>query len=180
MIKPGWLFGAAIFFALLAIVGLRINHQKAVALKNQIVAQDAAGQTVDENIKKLQGFVFSHMNTSVSLELTGSYQRAVEAAKAPEEPRDSGELYSRAQAYCDIPGNSSIVQAECVQNYLEARLNPSENPEPVKLPERSRYQYSFAAPSWSADLPGISVLLALVLSVSSVVMYWVRLLRGQL
>lgn len=163
--KARYWLGLAILSAGLAILGLRVNAQQSLELKNRIIEQDLAGANVEVQIEQLRQFVFSHMNSSVEFELLGAYQRTVTAA---EQAGVSGELYAQAQAQCDRQGDSSVVQAQCVQTFLEQRVNPAIS---TVRPLRSQFSYAFAAPSWSPDLAGWGILGALVALIGGVIAY---------
>lgn len=166
--KARYFFIAAVIFGILTIVALRGNAKTALAWRDGILAKDQAAAEVDVDIKELRAYVFKHMNSSVRFELTGSYDRAVEAAQRESV---SGEVYSAAQAACDRQGDSSVVQAQCVQRFLADRLSNN----PVRLPEKAQYTYAFASPSWSPDWAGFSLLIALALTTTALGFYILEL-----
>lgn len=168
--KVRYIFLASIIFAILSIVGLRLNAEKALDLKNQILDKDNQAQDAKADLEELRQYVFSHMNTSTKVELVASYNRAVEAAKSGQ----NNSVYAEAQANCDRRGVSSVAQAQCVQEYLAARVAPTE-PSVDKTP----YIYSFASPSWSFDLAGVSLLLSIILAIVSLVLYALRLFKSR-
>lgn len=173
--KARYLFILAVICASTAILGLRVNAQRSLELKNQIIQKDLSGQNTKNDIEQLRQFVFSHMNTSVEFELVGAYERAVTNSR---QAGVSGELYRQAQTACDRQGVSSVEQAVCVQNYLDKRL-VGEGTE-TDLPPRSQFRYAFAAPAWSADLGGWGILGTIVFLVWAVVIYIKNLFRFRL
>ena len=171
--KARYLFVAAIACGVLAIAGLRINSETALDLKTQVIERDRAGQPATEQLEELRQYVFSHMNTTTRVELVGSYERAVEAAARSQ----NGDVYTQAQATCDQPGVSSVAQAECVQAYLAT--NPGAGSEAADSVDKTRFVYAFAAPTWSPDLAGFSLLMSIVLALAALVLYIVRLFRNR-
>lgn len=168
--KVRYIFLASIVFGVLSIVGLRLNAEKALELKNQILVKDNQTQDVKEDLETLRQYIFSHMNSSTKVELVASYNRAVESAKAGQ----GNGVYNEAQAACDQRGVSSVAQAQCVQEYLVSRGTVAD---PVV--DKTPYIYSFASPSWSFDLAGVSLLLSIMLALISLVVYALRLFKNR-
>ena len=156
-----------------AVIGLRFNSSQVNELRNEIIAKDLAGASAKEEISRLREFVFSHMNSSVEFELTGSYERAQARARGS---ATTGELYERAQASCDRQGVSSVDQASCVQAFLNRRTGSSGGVEP---PPKSQFRYSFASPSWSPDLAGFGLLAAAVFFIWGLIVYTKNQFRGR-
>src|SRR5688500_8778649 len=98
--KARYFFIAAIVLALLAIVSLRLNSQRANELKTQVKEKDKAGQAVTDDLQALRSFVFTHMNSSVKFELTGAYERAAASAQQASQANATGDVYAQAQAAC--------------------------------------------------------------------------------
>lgn len=174
--KARYLFIIAIIFALIAVVGLRFNNKKALVLAKQIRDKDALAVDVKNDLSKLQEFVTKHMNSTVKIELTSSYERAVEKAKVGDTDVN-GDLYAQAQAACDRQGIGSVAQAQCVQEYLNARVSPGQNAGTTPPPERSAFTYAFAAPNWTPDIAGFSILGSLVFGLSAVVVYILNMFK---
>lgn len=169
--KVRYLFLAGVAFGVLSIVSLRYNSTRAFSLKNQVLELDSQAKDTKAELEKLKRFVFAHMNTSISVELVSSYERALDQAKASQQ----SDVYARAQASCDQRGVSSVAQASCVQRFLAKNLSQDQEPEI----DKTRFIYAFAAPALSFDLAGFSLVIAIALTVTSLVMYSLRLFRSR-
>lgn len=168
--KARYIFILAVIFALIAIVALRFNNKKAEAMAQQIHAKDALNVDVKNDIVKLQQFSVKHMNGSVKLELTASFKRAEEAAKAGNLNVD-GAIYAEAQAACDRQGVGSVAQAQCVQEYLSTRVSPNQSTPTNSAPNKSQYIYAFSSPTWTPDIAGFSLLASLALGLTALGVY---------
>jgi hypothetical protein len=177
MMKPGYFFWIALIFALLAILGMRNNISSVAEMADNIVQKDRAGIDVKADIDQLSRFVHKHTNSSVSFELEASYKRDLSLAQEEATENETGKLYQQAQASCDRPGVSSVVQAQCVQSYVNARLKPGQNPVPFQAPDKSLYAYSFVSPAWAPDMPGLFLLVSLVSAGISLLIYLKHLIR---
>lgn len=169
--KVRYLFIAAVVFGVLSIVFLRLNAQHVLDSKEDILLADAQGSDVKPQLEELRQYVFAHMNTSTRIELVGSYNRALEQ----ERQSQGGSLYADAQATCDQQGVSSVAQAQCVQDYLAQRGGATE-----PTVDKTAFIYTFAAPSWSPDLAGVSLLLAILLALAALALQAIRLFRKPL
>lgn len=171
MVKPVYFFGLAIILAIASMIALRYNMQTAASMRQDVLQKDQAGQDVSQDIQELRQYVLNHAQTSVSFELTASYERAVKKAENEASETETGRLYQQAQEVCDRQGVSSVAQAQCVQNYVNARLNPGQNPKPFEPPERTDFMYSFASPAWAPDLAGFLLLGALISAIVAFIIY---------
>lgn len=166
--KSSYLFILAFIFTVLTIFGLKLNAEEAAKRRDEILLLDQAGSSVTDEIAQLREFTLNHINADIEFELTGAYQRAVAEAEAAGEP--TGELYAAAQAACDRQGVSSVAQAACVQEYLNANLN-SNTQTPQAMPTKAEYFYSFVSPNWAADLAGFSILGAIITALIGITVY---------
>lgn len=168
--KPRYIFILAVALAILSIFGLRYNGQKASDLRAAVRNKDTQNQDTKAEIEALRKFVFTHMNSSIRFELTSGYDRAVTLAKQASSTSGDADLYAQAQTTCDQPGVGSVAQAQCVQDFLSARLQPGQNPQ-AKLPDRTLYNYAFVSPSWTADFAGLTLLSSVLLAFTSLILY---------
>lgn len=168
--KARYFFILAIVFSIISIVALRFNNLKAAAMAKEIANKDNLNVDVAADIERLHDFVFKHMNSSLRFELTASYERAVANAKNAATAGVSGDVYAQAQANCDRQGVSSVAQAQCVQEYLNARIQPGPV-QPAVIPSKSQYTYAFASPSWTPDIAGFSLLAALASALATLAAY---------
>ncbi len=152
--KSFYLLFIALAATAIGVWQLNVDANGAHQQRDLIVTTDQSGQDVTADIKQLQTYTANHMNASVSFELSGSYQRAVDAAKAATVPNANGQIYAQAQAAC-AGRASAVVQAQCVAAYLSAHPGPAAASAPA--PIESDYVYSFKSPAWAPDSAGISL-----------------------
>jgi hypothetical protein len=164
-----WFLIATLVFAGIGIYGVFNNNSSALNQRNAILASDKAGQDTALARGTLANFVAAHMGSSVSFALSDSYNRDLKMAQsAIASTSVSGTVYAHAQAACSGQSDS-ITQAKCVTNYVSAHVQPGANPQPVALPSAVAYQYHYAAPGWTPDIAGLSLVLSLVSLTSLVV-----------
>ncbi len=151
-----------ILSAILFVAGILLYRNNAVSAQKQveaIIAADKAGKPVDQDIKKLETYVKSHMNSSTNFALQGSYSRAVAAAQAAalQQTQGGAKVYTDAQAACSARVDS-IQLSNCVTNYIAANSTPGQTaPAPAQV-DRDQYIYKFTAPAWSWGAAGIVML----------------------
>ena len=157
------LFIAAMGMLLFGAMLLVDNRQSAVDQAEQIIVKDQTEANVETDLIKLKVFAASHMKVNVKFVLTGSYERAMAAAKA--QSSGASATYAAAQASCDKRGVDSIRQSQCVAAYIAA--NGTIAPE-VKLPDIANYTYSYVGPAWSFDVAGLVLLSGFVLAIFAI------------
>lgn len=157
------LFVAAIAVFVFGCMVLVDNRQQAADQAKQTVTQDLEGANVDTDLLKLKVYAANHMKVNVKFVLTGSYDRAVAAAKAEAAKSNAG--YAAAQAACDKKGVDSIRQSQCVAAYLAANPTPTTTP---NMPDVATYTYHYIGPSWSFDLAGLALVTGTILAIASI------------
>lgn len=152
-------------FGASSIYFLRQNNLQMVRLRNAVIVADEQGGDVAGAIQALNQHIFKHMNTEIvrPLELVHTYNRqaqvAIEAAN-----RSSGrDIYAEATNACERRGIPTTSIAQCAAKYA-ADNNPGVGPREIKLPDKNRFIYNFAAPIWTPDEAGFSLLLTGVAS----------------
>ena len=183
-VRPWYFLLAACVFTSVGVVGLRANNLHMAELRQAVYTADQNNRGIEIALQNLQVYVTAHMNTDLStgpnapyppIQLQYTYDRAVQ--KAGEVATTANKkIYSDAQAYCerqnpvDFSGHNRVP---CVQQYIENHG--------VTLPDipDSLYKFAFISPWWSPDLPGWTLLAALVCSILFVGFWvfrrWVRL-----
>lgn len=176
-IQPGYFLVLAILSAVICVFALRANNEHMVKLRSAVYAADKNNGNVELALQHLQTYVTSHMNTNLSsgngsvyppIQLQYTYQRLAEA-QAYTASNANSQLYTDAQTYCqkldpvDFSGHNRVP---CIEQYVET--NDTQLP---AIPT-SLYEFSFASPSWSPDLAGWSLLVA----ISSSILFIVTLL----
>jgi hypothetical protein len=159
----------AIFFAVLCVYALRQNNLTAIKLRDDVVVADKAGKNVEEKLRVLREFIYSHMNGDLStgsglqqpVQLKYRYERLV-AKEKKKTDQSNGSIYTRAQKYCEkkFPlgqvGASGGGRIGCIKDYV---AKSSKKPSPI--PE-DLYKFDFISPRWSPDLAGWSLVFAFV------------------
>jgi hypothetical protein len=153
-----------VFFVAMSIIGLTQNSQGAKERYDTLIAVDQAGGDVESALNDLRGFIYSHMNTQIGselgirppIQLKGTYERlvAIEEARVA---KANESIYAAAQADCEqkFPaGSLRNGRVQCIQSYID------ENGAKQQVIEDDFYKFDFVPPRWSADLAGISILLA--------------------
>ncbi len=130
-----------------------VNHNQAISMAKQILAHDQASQEISGEAAGLANFTASHMRTAVSFELTGSYDRAVEAAKAASLPQISASIYQTATAACSYQ-KVATLQTKCVVDYVSTHTQPG-TLKPVNPTDESSFHRVFLSPPWTPDLAGL-------------------------
>jgi hypothetical protein len=158
-------FGAlTIFFVVLSVIGLTQNSKGAKERYDTLIAVDQAGGDVETALNDLRTFIYSHMNTQIGsetgirppIQLKGTYERLV-AAEEQKLAKANEAIYAAAQNECEqkfSAGSLRNGRVQCVEEYLLAN---GVQAQPV---EDDFYKFDFVPPRWSADLAGISILLA--------------------
>ncbi len=146
---------------------LRQNNLKMIELRDQVISIDEETgdlAQIEPRIKELAEYVFGHMNTDAGqVALPGAYNTEVERIRAAAEASGSANsaIYGEAQRECEDPFIPLPARAQCVQDYVVAHAAPGTDPVlELEFPDVSLFTYSFAAPLWSPDLAGFSVLVA--------------------
>jgi hypothetical protein len=137
------------------------HHHQAARQDGAIVQSDINGADTTADINSLKAYVLAHMGASTSFTLTGSYNRAVDAAKAAANASAANaQVYADAQKACG-GRTDSITQARCNQDYIAKHLANLPPPGPVVEPKLADYQRNFRAPIWTPDIAGALMLGAL-------------------
>jgi hypothetical protein len=172
-LRPRAFFILAVVCGIVCIFALRANNERMIALRNEVYAADKAGGDVNGALRKLQAFVYGHMNTDLAagpnavhppIQLKYTYDRLV-AAENQDVQTANRSLYPKAQAYCQaqIPtGFSGGVRENCINQYVKTH---GVKVVPV---QKSLYEFDFVAPKWSPDVAGWSMVLAVTLFLSGV------------
>lgn len=170
-IKVWYLLVLFLVVAAVAVFALRQNNLKMVELRQAVYVADEKNGDVEGALQDLRAFVYSHMNTDLStgaeavyppIQLKYTFQRLQEAAKAKNQ-QDNAAVYTAAQAYCeqqnptDFSGRNRVP---CIEQYVSQHGGS----QPKSVPD-AMYKFDFVSPSWSPDLAGFSVALAVILLV---------------
>jgi hypothetical protein len=153
-----------IISSLIAVLALRQNNIRAIELRDKVLKVDEANGDVEAALRELRSHVYSHMNANLAsgegsirqpVQLKYRYERLVRAEKQ-RVSQINEKVYTDAQIYCErlIPTGTIAGRVPCVQEYV------GKNTVPEQVIPDSLYKFDFAAPSWSPDLAGWSLVLS--------------------
>ncbi len=167
---------------MLSVFALRQNNLTMVRLRDAVYAADKQGADVEVALRELRIFVYGHMNTNLRagstsseapIQLSETYNRLVVAEQARVAALGGNSVvYAAAQQKC---ADKSVEneKLQCVQQYL---TDNGGNKFQLSLPSKEFYTFDFVSPSWSPDLAGFSV----VIAVASGVLLVLRLIAGRI
>lgn len=138
---------------------LRQNNLKMVELRNLVLQADEQQKDIAIAIEALNAHVFAHMNTDIvrPIELVHSYNTQAQAVLEAASRGSGRDIYAEATAACERQGVPPTTIAQCAANYA-LQNNPNIDPAEIKLPEKDQFIYSYAAPLWTPDAAGFSLL----------------------
>ncbi len=169
VIKTWQLVALLLLFTALSVYGLRQNSLGLEPKIQAVVVADRENKNIEAAINELGAYVTQRMNADLPrpIQLEYSYQRAVDIAfdRALEELR-SGSLLEEAREVCAELGVIVAAGPQCIQDYLDKNWNPERGSLVVDLPDTALFTHNFAAPSWSPDLPGWSIIATVVLTIA--------------
>lgn len=165
-IRPWYFLLVAFISGGLCVVALRENNLEMVGLRNAVYIADKNNAGVPAALQKLQMYVTTHMNTDLAvpnapyppIQLVYTYDRAVQAASQQVAAANT-KIYTDAQHYCEQQDSHDFYGAyrvPCVQQYIH---NHGVTDIPT-VPD-SLYKFDFVSPTWSPDLAGWSMVVAL-------------------
>jgi hypothetical protein len=167
---------AAGILLFIGVLAMRQNNLTAIKLRDEVAKVDEADGDVETALRNLREHVYAHMNSDLSggssnvqqpVQLKFRYERLIAAEKS-RVSQENEKIYNAAQEDCErrFPqGLSGGGRVPCIEEYVSSR-SLKEQPIPDAL-----YKFDFAAPAWSPDLAGIS----LVLSAIFLLLFFVRL-----
>jgi hypothetical protein len=171
-IRPIKIWYLAILFliaATVAVLALRQNNLVMVQLRNEVYVADEKNQDVEGALQRLRAHVHGHMNTKLAsgsdavyppVQLKYTYER-LQAAEKARAQQGNTTVYTDAQSHCealnptDFSGRNRIP---CIEKYVSEHPVAKEKAIPDAL-----YKFDFYSPSWSPDLAGFSVVIAILL-----------------
>lgn len=172
-----------VIFALIFIVSYRQNNLEMIRLRDAVFVADETDGDIEGALRALRGHVYAHMNTRLAsghtaikppIQLKHEYERLVAAEKARVEQVNRS-LRSEAEATClqRFPNTANATGVQpCVQGILDERGAKAR-----EIP-KELYQFDFVSPTWTPDLAGISLLLAIACALLFVVRFslerWLR------
>lgn len=168
-VKPVYIAAALAVMLTISIVALRHNNQTMGRLREAVYTADKNNGDVEGALRNLREYVYNHMNTDLSagsnavyppIQLKYTYEHLLDEAQA-QAKQTNADVYTQAQAYCEklYPDSfSGGPRVPCIRDYVSSHG--------VQLPTipDSLYKFDFTAPTWSPDLAGWSLVVALLLA----------------
>ncbi len=181
-VKVWYLVVPFLLFSLIAVFALRANNLRMVELRNDLYAADEKGENVEQALQKLRAYVYGHMNTNLSggdtgvyppIQLKYTYQRLQESARQKAQAQNA-DVYTTAQQFCESQNSSDFSgrnRVPCIEKYISEHATAK----PRTVPD-AMYKFDFVSPSWSPDLAGFSVVLAVLFGAAAIARIFVAVL----
>jgi len=181
-IKVWYLLAIFLVSATVAVFALRQNNLTMIKLRQAVYTADEQNKDVEGALQKLRGYVYAHMNTDLAtgsdsvyppIQLKYTYQRLQDAEKARVQ-QASAAVYSEAQAFCEQQNSTDFSgrnRVPCIEQYVTDHGGAKAKSIPDAM-----YKFDFVSPSWSPDLAGFSVAIAVL----SLVLLVLRIAAGRL
>lgn len=168
-ISPWYFLVIAVISGVVCVFALRANNQHMIKLRDAVWAADKQNTDIQTPLRNLQAYVTSHMNTNLStgvsiyppIQLKYTYER-LQQAQADQLSQGNTQVYTDAQHYCEQQnpnGFSGRGRVPCIEQYVQTH-SATQAPAPA-IPV-AQYEFSFVTPTWSPDLAGWSLLVALL------------------
>jgi hypothetical protein len=175
-----WLY-LFIATAIICVISLRHNNQTMVKLRGQVYAADKTGGDINGALNRLRGYVFAHMNTSLStgtnikppIQLKYTYQRLYDAQYNDLQAANQ-KIYDAGKNACPgIANGYDPARLACIENYAVSHGVQGAS---INIPA-GLYEFDFVSPSWSPDLAGWTLLLSAVFFIAFILKTTVRQLK---
>jgi hypothetical protein len=165
-IKPAYILSVALVSTTICVFALRANNEHMVKLRDVVYSADKNNTDVTGALETLQHYVTTHMNTNLTsgagsvyppIQLKYTYQRLLNNESAEAASANSS-LYTDAQTYCQtvVPsGFSGRYRVPCIEQYVQTHDTTL-----TSVPE-ALYTFDFISPTWSPDLAGWTLIIAL-------------------
>jgi hypothetical protein len=167
---PYWVFLALFIISIsVSVYALRNNNKTMIGLRTAVYEADKNNSDVNLALNNLRRYVYGHMNTNLAsggnaikppIQLKYTYERLQASAQKGIDDVNS-KVYNDAQNFCQQQNSTDISgrnRVPCVQDYVTAHGVANANAIPAAL-----YKYDFISPTWSSDLAGWSLVVAVFL-----------------
>ena len=168
-VGTGVLMLALTVMIILSAIFLRFNNQNMIHLRDALSDSDKSSSSaqVIRSAQKLHNYVAHHMNTNTGkIALTTLYDDAVTSLMKKAKPSNmSDDVYNPAMESCKSRLDSNGYQdwSNCIVNKIQVFGYDSSGIRSIQPPDPDLYYIDYAAPTWSFDLAGISVILSITL-----------------
>lgn len=172
-VKTWQLIALLLLMSFIAATFLRLNNIGMVQRRDAVMQADkGTDSTITQTrLYDLQRYVSSHMNADMgTIYLQDQYkrdtQKTIDSASSNTSYEDA-KPFKDAQAVCapryaNLGGYSQAYQ-QCVIDQLNNVGSSANLTSELQLPKADQYRFSFAAPLWSPDFAGFSVLICLLI-----------------
>ncbi len=151
---------------------MRQNNLRMIELRNLVMQADEQNKDIPVALNNLQSYIATHMNTGMGdrgIYLEHSYQRAYDVAvqKAAQGGSASAVTYQQADKACqDLFSKTSSFPAyiQCVTDKVAASGAAADPVASIQAPSADLYRFNFAAPLWSPDVAGFTLLTAMLIA----------------
>lgn len=183
VIKPWYFLSLAVISGLICVLALRANNEHMVKLRDAVYAADQKGTGVEAALHDLQAYVIAHMNTRLDagpnavyppIQLKYTYDRLVQA-QSDQLQQTNSQVYTDAQRYCETQNSvdfSGHNRVPCIEQYVSTH-----GVKLATIPD-ALYKFSFISPTWSPDLAGwsmvIAILSTLLFVVAFIAQWWLK------
>lgn len=177
VLKPWYFLIIAAVAIPICVTALRNNYQHMVKLREAVYTADEHNGDVATALNNLRNYVYAHMNTNLSTGSTGvyppiqlkyTYDRLVQA-QGTNTAAQNTRIYTEAQAYCEQQNSADFSgrnRVPCIENYVSTHT-PSKL---TTIPD-SLYKFNFVSPTWSPDLAGWSMFVAVTSVVAAAFLF---------
>lgn len=168
VLKPWYFLVIAAIAGVVCIFAMRSNYEHMVKLRNALYTADAQNGDVTTALNNLRNYVYGHMNTNLSSGNTGvyppiqlkyTYDRLVQA-QGQDAATQNTQIYTQAQAYCEQLNSTDFSgrnRVPCIEDYVSKHTTSAT----ANIPD-SLYKFNFVSPTWSPDLAGWSMAIAVL------------------
>lgn len=165
-LRPWYFLAVAVLSGVVCVFALRANNQHMLVLRSDVYSADQSGNGIQTALNNLRTYVYAHMNTNLAtgpdavyppIQLKYTYDRLVQAESARVAATNT-QVYTDAQHYCEQQDSTDFSgrnRVPCITAYVNSHGAKSQ-----PIPD-SVYKFDFVSPSWSPDLAGWSLVVAL-------------------
>jgi preprotein translocase subunit SecF len=168
VLKPWYFLVIAAIAGIICVFAMRNNYEHMVQLRNDLYTADKDNGDVAKALNNLRNYVYGHMNTNLSsgntsvyppIQLKYTYDRLVQA-QGQDAASQNSQIYTQAQAYCEQQNSTDFSgrnRVPCIEDYVSKHTTSAT----ANIPD-SLYKFNFVSPTWSPDLAGWSMAIAVL------------------
>ena len=179
ILKPWYFLIIAMIAAVVCVFAMRSNNQHMVKLREALYTADQQNGDITKALNDLRNYVYSHMNTNLAsgntsvyppIQLKYTFDRLVQA-QGTDAATQNSRIYTEAQAYCEQQNSSDFSgrnRVPCIEDYVSKHSTAA----PV-IPD-SLYKFNFISPTWSPDLAGWSMFIAIMSALAAGLLFVIQ------